>query len=76
MLKIYERRNATKEEKASKAVLEVENMKEHEPRYAGIEESKKRLGEGLFFPRCFVKENNNYIPVRFRDNSKYLVIKL
>lgn len=71
---VFEKREATGYEKATRKVYDPAEDKFIEARYQGIEEAENRL-EGITAYPCVYCTEKSYIPVRFRDTDKYIITK-
>lgn len=70
---VFEKREATGYEKATKTVYEVATGLLWDPLYMGIEEAEERLPVG-YYPEVKTIEKSRYIPVKYRSD-KYLIVK-
>ena len=75
---IFEKREATSSEKATKHIFDLQRQEIFVPRYMGKEEAAWRLRSVAdkirYCPCVFVTRNSGYIPVKFRDGEKYFIV--
>lgn len=72
---IFEKREATGYEKATRTVYNLAEDKFVRARFQGIDEAESRLKDVEVYP-CVYCTTKRYIPVRFRRNEdKYIIIK-
>lgn len=74
---IFEKREAINNEKTYKTIYDMDRKGIIQPRYMGEKEAIKRLpgepGKIKYLPCVYVTKKSGYIPVRYKNNEKYLI---